>query len=335
MRKNIFALTLLIFLVTGGIFYLSTDLISKNKKSDLEKLIIEKTRAVININIVPISNAFKNSDDIVLLSYIENIARFENISSCFILDKNNKVIIHNNTSEWNTTKKGSTYDRAVNYDGELIQFTPSDGFMLFSTPVVKNYTLCCLFSLEKAREDAGYWRIKYFTIAAAILFLITVIFYMFAKLLIVLPFNRMKKSLEQSTAYEIKKGAYNEITDIFATEREKYDKVINALSADKESLTKIIEHLYMPDSKFQALIILNSSNNIVFAYDKTGSFLKRDFEKGKHIVESSLNHDIIELVYKSVEQYGKEIESVSGMYKITAMSTADRNKLYATIIKIS
>ncbi|MCL2390359.1 MAG: hypothetical protein FWC88_02920, partial [Endomicrobia bacterium] len=287
------------------------------------------------INIPAINRAVGNSDDIALISYIENIAKVENISSCFILDKNNKVIIHNNTREWNSVKKGSIYDRAVKYDGELIQFMPDDNFMLFSTPIAKSYTLCCVFSVQKAKDDARYWRIKYFTIAAVMLFLITAIFYMLAKLLIVFPFNRMKKSLEQSTANEIKKGAYNEITDIFATEREKYDKAINALVADKESLTKIIEYLYAPDSRHRALIILNSSNNIVFAYDKTGKFLKKDFEKGKHIVESSLNPNIIELVYKAAERNGKEIESVSEGYEITVMSIADRNKLYATIIKIS
>ncbi|MCL2484897.1 MAG: hypothetical protein FWF00_07175 [Endomicrobia bacterium] len=330
MKKNIIVLTFFAFLAVGGIFYFLTGLLSNNKESDLENLTVEKARAVVNFNIGTINKAIEESDDLALLHAIESIAKVENISSCFILDKNNKVIIHNNTNDWNSVKKDSTYDRAINYDGELTQIMTDGNSMLFSSHLVKDYTLCCVFSIQKAQDDSRFWRIKYFTIAAGTLFLITAIFYFLAKLFIVWPFARMKKSLEKHTAEEIKKDAYNEITDIFATERDKYGKTIKTLQTDNESLAKIIEYSYMSGEQYQAFIILNASDNIVFAYDKTEKFLKKGFETGKHIVESSLNPKIIEIVNTAAENPGKETELVIDSHKITAVSVHSQG----TIIKI-
>jgi hypothetical protein len=307
------------FVIIGGIFYFLTELLSKNKESELEKLTVEKARAAVSVNIGAINKSLESSDDITMLSYIESIAKFENISSCFILDRNNRVIIHNNTSEWNAERKGSVYDRAVKYDGELVQYTQSENLLLFSAPLAKNYTLCCIFSIQKAKDDAKYWKIKYYTVAAAVLAAVTAVFYFLAKLFVILPFNRIKKALEGNSVDAIKKGAYNEITDFFATEREKHENRIKALQADIESLSKIVEY-FAADGKYQAFMALNASNNIIFAYDKTGLFLKKGFAAGSHIVESSLNSGIIELVNRASENPGREVEAASENYKITAVS---------------
>ncbi|MCA6070125.1 MAG: hypothetical protein LE180_03320 [Endomicrobium sp.] len=104
------------------------------------------------------------------------------------------------------------------------------------------------------------------------------LYHILSKLLILMPFNRIKKILETKSSESIKTGKYNEITDIFIMDREKIAKEIEILEKDKESLSKIIEHSQNSSIRdCLSFVILNSFNKIVYAYDKIGKILKKRF----------------------------------------------------------
>lgn len=339
MKKNVFALSFFTFLAVAGFFYLFSELLSKYKAEELEKLTIEKTRAAVNISLYPLNKAIENSDDIALLINIESLSRFENISSCFILDRNNTVIIHNNPAEWNSERKSAVYDTAVNYDAQLVQQTPDADHLLFSAPAAKDYTLCCIVSIRSAKEAAKNWKIRYYTIAAAAALAISFIVYFLAKLFIALPFARTKKSLQQASlqqasAENIQSGKYNEITDLFLKENEKNSRIIKALEENKINLTAIIEHLAGARSAgLQAFIILDSDDNIVYAFDGT-KILKDGFKTGQNIMEAASMPELIKIIAEMKDKKAEVDETIGELtVKISSVINAE-SKISASIIKI-
>lgn len=334
MKKNIIILNLVFFLAMTAVFYLLAHMLSEYKAKDLRQLTIEKARSAVNVSIPSINRALQNSDDIALLTNIEAISKLESVSSAFILDKNDTVIIHNNTDEWNSKRTGGIYEKAVNHNGELLQPSFDKDHILFSVPLAKDYTLCCIFSTQKAAETAGYWKIKYFTFAGAAAAVLIIILYLFSKLFIALPFNRTKQKIEKGALDAPKDGKFDEIADMFAAENEKSRQKITALENDKKSLTKIIEHYLSGFQNAQLLIILDSSNNIVYSYDKTGKFLKKEFAPGSNIIEAAVNPAILEAAAKAAKSPEKEINEMIENFSLSALALGETGNIYSTILKI-
>ncbi|MCL2144941.1 MAG: hypothetical protein FWH43_05575 [Endomicrobia bacterium] len=335
MKKNVILLNFVFLLILSGIFYLLTSQLAKYKAADLEHLTIEKARSAVNVSVPSVNRAIQNSDDILLLTNIEAIAKLENVTSSFILDRDNTVIIHNNISDWNSKRKGDIYDTAVNYNGELLQLSYDKDHILFSVPLAKDYTLCCIFSMQKASENARNWKIKYFTVAFIAVFLAVFLLHLLSKLFIIMPFDRTKKKIEKGALETAKDGKYDEIADMFATENEKYLQKINALQHDKKSLTKIIEY-YMGSSSqnYKLLVIMDSSNNVVYAYDKTAKFLKKDFAENGNIIEASASTEMLALISKSSESPNTEVSETIESYDMTVLALDDSSNIFATIVKI-
>jgi hypothetical protein len=335
MKKNIVFLSIALLAVLCAAFYFLASALAEYKTSELESSVIEKTRAAVGAAKRHINISIENSDDIGLLSDIESLSKLENINSCFILDRDNKVIIHNNTSDWNSTRKSEIYDRAVNYDGELVQSTPDKDHWLFSSPLSKDYTLFCIVSVQKALETANYWKIKYFTVAALTASAVTVIFYFLAKLFIVFPFNRTKKRIEQACADNLKNEKYDEISDLFMTESRKAEQKTSLLEKENESLAEIIKYCFSPlERDYDVIIALDCDNNIAYAYDRSGTILKKDFTKGGNIIESVLNGDFLRALSLAGETPGNEIFENSEKFAISAFSIPKAGgKISGTLIK--
>jgi hypothetical protein len=335
-KKNIIFLSFFTLLFICGIFYPIVNLLSKDKEKDLQNLTLGKAQATLKTTIPYLNKAIQNSDDISLLSNIESLTKSANIMSCFILDKNSKVIIHNNTNEWNTEKNADIYNKAVMQRKELVQEMHDNNFLLLSEPVANDYTLICVVSIQKIKELVKYWQIKYCSIASGLTMLIIIIIYLLSKLLILSPFNRIKKSLENNTG-TIKNEKYNEITDIFTTEREKISKRIEKLEEDNESLIKIIEYSHAASIKDSlAFIILNSSNEVVYSHDSTGKVIKNTLMKNKqHLLEAVKDPNIVKVIIKANENPGSKITGTSGSYKISAVSINKDGKIIGSIVKIT
>jgi hypothetical protein len=336
MKKNIIFLSFFSLIIICGILYPLTEFLSKDKAKDLEIIAVEKAKSVLKVIVPSFNKALENSDDINLLINIESIAKTENIITCFILDKSGKVIIHNNISEWNTERTNRFYNRAIEQEAKSLQQTSNKDFLLLSEPLIDDCTLFCVFSVKKANETSRNWKIKYYTAASSTALFIVIILYFLSKLFILLPFNRIKKSLESDKSSEnIKENKYDEITNVFIAEKEKITKKIEILEEDRESLSKIIEFSYESSIKDgSAFIILNSLSRVVHAYDNTGAILKRDFEKGKHILEISENPNLVKIISKANKNPGKEINESFGNCAITAISISYDGKIAGTIIKI-
>jgi hypothetical protein len=337
MKKNIIFLSFFTLFFICGIFYPIVNLLSKDKTKDLQNLVLEKIRAVLKQTIPHLNKAIQDSDDISLLSNIESMASALNVTSCFILDENSKVLIHNNTTEWNTEKDAEIYKKAIAQKEKLVQKMPDDNLFLISEPMLNNYTLMCLVSVQESKEYAKYWQIKYYSIATAVTILIIIIIYFLSKLLILSPFNRIKRSLQNNQENE-KDIKYNEITNIFTAERNKISKKIKTLEENNKSFTKIIEHLCEPSIKDSlAFILLNSSNEIIYSYDSTRKILKEDNipKNNSHIIETVKDPNIANIVIKANEESNKEILKSLENYKISVTSLSKNNEIAGTIIKIT
>jgi hypothetical protein len=334
MKKNVIFLSFFTLFFICGLFYPIVNLLSKDKAKDLQSLVLEKTQSALRATIPHLNKAIQDSDDISLLSNIESLASAPNITSCFILDENNKVIIHNNTTEWNTEKHAKIYKKAVTQKEELVQKMLDDNFFLLSEPILNDCTLMCIVSVQKNKEIVKYWQIKYYSIASAVTILIIIIIYFLSKLLILSPFNRIKRSLQNKQENDAK---YNEITDIFKTERDKISKQIEKLEENNESFIKIIEYLYATSIKDSlALILLNSSNEIIYSYDSTGKIIKNNITKNNnHIIEAIKDPNIVNIVIKANEDPDKKISKALENYKISVISINKDNKIAGTVIKIT
>ncbi|MDR3125439.1 MAG: hypothetical protein LBU10_06225 [Endomicrobium sp.] len=336
MKKNIIFLSFFLLIILCGIFYTLTNFLSKNKAKELEFLETEKVKAQITALVPYFNKALENSDDINLITNIENLAKLENITSCFILDSKQKVFIHNNTSQWNTEKISRIYNTAITQKMYTLQKTTSPEILLISQPLALNYTLCCTMSIKKALEKAKYWQIKYYTIMTSITILTIVAFYFLAKLIILLPFNRTKKYLQRQYLKDHNDDNYNDITDIFIKQKDKEAQKIQSLMQENKSLSKIIEHLNDHNKdKNLALIILDSFKQIVYAYDETKIFLKENFTLNKHIFESSSNTTIINMVSLLNQNLNDKITEHLQGFTITALAIKDKNTLCGIIIKIT
>jgi hypothetical protein len=336
MKKNIIFLLFFSLIIICGIFYPLTEFLSKDKAKDLEIMAAEKAKSALKVVVPSFNKALENLDDINLLINIESVAKIENITTCFILDKNGKVIIHSNVSERNTERTSGIYNRAIEQKTQSLQQTPNKDFLLFSEPLISDCTLFCIFSVKKAKEISRNWKIKYYTTALSVALFIVIILYFLSKLFILLPFNKIKKSLENNKSYEnIKENKYDEIIDIFMAEKERITKKIEILEEDRESLSKIIEYSQETSIKDSlAFIILNSLNRVVYAYDNTGTILKKDFEKSGHILEISENSNLVKTTTKANENPGKKINESFESYMISAVSVSADGKIAGTIIKI-
>jgi hypothetical protein len=302
-------------MVICGIFYPLVEFLSKDKAKNLRIIAVEKAKSALKVVVPSFNKALENSDDINLLINIESVAKIENIATCFILDKNGKVIIHNNIGEWNAEKTRGIYNRPIEQKTRSLQQIPNKDFLLLSEPLVSDCTLFCISSVKKARETSRNWKIKYYAVASSTALFIVIILYFLSKLFILLPLNRIKKSLE--------------------AEKEKMTNKIEILEKDRKSLSKIVEHLQeSPIKDSLAFIILNSLSRVVYAYDNTGTILKKDFGKGKHILEISENPNLVNIISKANENPGKEINESFKSYTATAVSISFDGKIAGTIIKI-
>jgi hypothetical protein len=327
MKKNIIFLSFFSLVIICGIFYPIIEFLSKDKAKDLEIITVKKAKSALKVIVPSFNKALENSDNIGLLINIESIAKIENITTCFILDKNGKVIVHNNMGERNAEGASGIYNRAIKQKTQSLQRTPNKDFLLFSEPLINDCTLFCIFSAKKAKETSRNWKIKYYTAASSAALFIVVILYFLSKLFILSPFNKIKKSLENNKS--------DKITDIFMAEKVKITKKIEVLEEDKKSLSKIIEYSQGTSIKdSSAFIILNSLSRVVYAYDNTGNILKKDFEKGGHILEISENPNLVKIVSKANENHGKEVNESFESYMVSAVSISADGKTAGTIIKI-
>ncbi|MDR0822582.1 MAG: hypothetical protein LBN20_02220 [Endomicrobium sp.] len=202
MKKNVFALSFLVFLISAVVLYFIVSFLSKDKENDLVNFDIENAKTQIYLTIPQINKNIENSDDMGLLINIQLLSKLENISLISVLDKTGAAIIPNNQSELHFD--ASAYTNAARANTSLIQKMDNKNVVLISAPLSGGYTLLCLVSIENAVKSASHRKIIYYGAAGAFDLFIFLSIYLLSRILIIFPFNRKDKAL-QKVKNEIKK----------------------------------------------------------------------------------------------------------------------------------
>ena len=312
MKKNVIALTISTFIALCAIFFLIVNLLVVDKRNSLITFTNNSAKIAVLQHVAQINKAIENSDDLELIDIVASIAKIENISSSFIVDQNNKTLVRSNlTAAQPATNEGET---------------------IYNIPLVKNGTLFYTISWEQTSSTVNKWQIRYYTLASLAVLLITFIFYAFAKFFIMRSYGRMKEALENNNSNN---NDYNEITDIVETENEKTKALINELSKNNKSLTDIANYfMNSKNENIETFIILNSKNDIINAFDKTGEFLKEGFSNGSNILEAVKNKVLLEILNNACNSANCESESVYKDFFITTLAIETDKQLSATVIKI-
>jgi len=317
MKKNIIALTISALLILCAVFFLLVKLSITDKKDSLVTLANSNAKTAVLKLLPQINKALENSDDIELIDITGNIVQTDNISLSFITDQTGKILVSSNLTGQTDSSQAAT----------------RDGDIIYSIPAAKGATLHYAVSLKITEELMRKWQIRYYTIAALAVLLIIFIFYVLAKFFILRPYNRIKKTLEDKSAAD---GNYNELTDIVESGNKKSEDIIKNLTENNTSLADAAEFLTgTKNENSQAFIILNSKNDIITAFDKTGKFLKEGVSKGSNILEAAKNKVIFDILNSTQENPNHEADAVFEDFIVTSFAVEKDKQISATIIKIA
>ncbi|MDR0485322.1 MAG: hypothetical protein LBH29_01190, partial [Elusimicrobiota bacterium] len=169
MKKSVLFLSILLFIITGTMFYFIAQFLYEDKEKDLKEALIEKVKASVYAAQNDINARINQSDDIGLLISVQLLSKTENILSVFVLDKDKNPSAIGKTADLPPLLSLEPSDivfNALNSRGELLQPAAGGSSVFLSIPLAKENTLFCLISLEKADSAAKKWR--FFCFAAAL-----------------------------------------------------------------------------------------------------------------------------------------------------------------------
>ncbi|MDR2860879.1 MAG: hypothetical protein LBV66_03490 [Elusimicrobiota bacterium] len=328
MKNKINFISKINLVVLSAIFCIIALFFHYQREKDLQKFSISQAQEMIQLNLNSINSAISSSDDLRLFSLLESLSKTKSILSCFITDKDAKIILHNDISRVGSQNKGEKYVNALGKKAAFLQKGESKGFFLYSIPVANGNTLFALISTNTLK----IWKLLYIIFALILAFLLTAAFYFALKKFILIPFEKTRTEFEQGRIDE-GDSHRSEVSDILIRERRKSEKVVNLLKANELSLTVLIEYFCKEYSKdLSVFIVLNSFNNIVFAYDKTGKILKDASSIGKNIVEQVVNPDLLNAVSQSNDNPNAEIKTSINDLTLKVLTILKDKEVSGTII---
>ncbi|MDR0822614.1 MAG: hypothetical protein LBN20_02385 [Endomicrobium sp.] len=363
MKKNVYIVIVLFSVILVSVSYILSDFVSEHFKNDLDDSAVSKTKAAVQIAAPIINSAVRNSDDIVLIDRIQALAKLDCISSSFITDADGKTLINNDIAQINAVKTDKPYKTALSNRGELIQtLDDAQALFLYSYPLANGEMLFCVISAQADKSLIRFIQVKYFLISAIFIVCFALLLWLLSKLFILQPFDNLQKIIVQKADEDLtsaKSGApkkskspiakllspiknflslnpreqYGDILNAFKKSSDENILTISALSENNESLSGLISYYCNKQVEiFSVLIILDSLNNVVFGFDKTGKILKKDFKKGENIVESVQTPEVLNIVNKAHETAGSSFEEQINGINITAFSIYTGIELSGAII---
>ncbi|MDR3243140.1 MAG: hypothetical protein LBT79_00145 [Elusimicrobiota bacterium] len=329
MKKSVFILSFLVFILSGVFLYFAVEFLSKDKENDIINLNIEKAKTSIYASVSQINKSIDNSDEMGLLISSQLLSKTENISSVYITDKAGGQIIPNNAANLNG-EYDEAEQNAKNSQTDLVQKTQEKNIVLISVPLSQGYTLFCLLSTQSSVKYAHRSKIVYYVGAGVFDLLIFILMYILSKIFIIFPFNRKTKALQK--AKDDIKSMDKSVSDK-EMENKKNSDIASSLQKENKNLTAIINYFSKEALKEQAVfIILDSDNNIICAFDKTSKILREDFQAGDNISKSVLSEDFLKAVKKSNSQLHSNIEYEVDSISLSIISIAYQETLSAVII---
>ena len=235
MRKHIAVLSIVFLILTSLIFYGSAQFLFQKTKQDIQNAAINRIISAIQNATPSIERIINDSPDIkkdmlliiALTEYIHDLAfKVENINSIFILDGDKNLLATSNTADsLSFEKRAGLYDNAIMRNSDMTQpvdlevdseaaaqesaegesqnkarpVNNNNAIFLYSTPINDNYTLFCEILLQEGINKARYWRNwYYFPGAAVIAIVLTVLLFFLSKLILGIPYNKLKRALEKN-----------------------------------------------------------------------------------------------------------------------------------------
>ncbi|MDR1952626.1 MAG: hypothetical protein LBQ37_03840 [Elusimicrobiota bacterium] len=130
-----------------------------------------------------------------------------------------------------------------------------------------------------------------------------------------------------------KENAIDDELDLFLKENNRKAQLINSLEESKKSLTEMLKYCANNFAKnADVYIILNSSDNIVFAADKTNKILKDKFLAESPITDAILRDDIINYISNAKEEPNVKIKCFIGDIEISFYALYLKGQYVGTII---
>jgi len=290
----------------------------------------EKLNIMLNLYKNTLSSALESSDDVTMLNSIENIMRFDGVSSVYILDKNGKVLTHDNTSEWGKTYNDNLTKNALLSNFKRIQNAGKDNDYLFSVPLSTSATLCVGLTKEKTEKNLAYIEQNYLY-TSLIIFIITVsIILVIINSQIAKRFNVLDRLIESITLS--KKGVIPDIgKDEFGEIATHINILLSSLQIsgslnsgdlfnENKNYIGIISELLKTFAT--GIMVIDSENRITALNRPFGDFLSIDEKSiiGKHILDVIKTADLTTLITKSSQTPGSPIRSLINGRQIEALS---------------
>ncbi|MFC1500948.1 hypothetical protein ACFL58_00665 [Elusimicrobiota bacterium] len=286
------------------IFYLYQFQYIPKQKKIISAISIEKSKTIFDVSIDQINQAIKNTDDLSLISHIENIAKISDVSNVYIIDTNGKVLTHNNTAEWGKIYDDSLSKKAAETKKYYMQYVKDEKAYLFSRPVNSTYTLCINLSSEKISKEAYRMKIAYFYASLLILLVTGFIFALLMHHVVILPLIKIENSIESALLSKNGKLSVDKNRDF-----EELVALINKILSESggtdnkhsqsgvDSLISIFQEATKHFNK--GIAIFNFDNRIISANEKALKFLSLNQNdiKGKtlHILDINAPSEFLSL----------------------------------------
>jgi hypothetical protein len=332
MKKNIELISKVSFVVLAFVFCIIALLFFQQRKQDMRDFGLEEAQNSVLLNIEAINSAIASSNDIKLFSILESLSKTKNIISCFVMDKDGKIVLRNIVNQIPQDFDSDKYKTALSKKETLLQKSEGKDNFIYSVPAAENHRVFVLISTQKNIKSIRNWLTFYLVCALIFAFILTSALFFTLKKFILIPFEKTKSDFFQGKLDD-KNNLSDEVSTILLRERKKSQKAIDLLKTNESSLIALISILCREQSdRVSLMIVLNSLNNIVYAGGQSHKLLKSGFGEGKNIVECVLSPELLSAISKSNDNPNVEINVQLNDMDISILSASKDKEILGTII---
>lgn len=188
----IFTISLISIIIIYSAYFRIIPAQEKNLYNDLYNRVI--TTAQLSKPLI--NKALELNDDLLLLAQIQTIVELDDILNAYIINDKKKVLIHNNTTEWDKIYNNTYTQKAIQSNKNAIQRIDNTSSLLFSSKINPSLTLCIELSTQKLQITLSNIKksINYNLIMLLVIIIIFIV--IFVRLQINKKFNLFNNILE-------------------------------------------------------------------------------------------------------------------------------------------
>jgi|GEM_PF-2759309 len=291
----------------------------------------------------PLASALQNADDVSMLKTVDNVMRFDGVSSAYIVDQSGKVITHNKTSEWGKIYADILTKRAIAATSRRIQNTGKPNEFLFSVPLTSSATLCVGLTKEKTEKNIENTRQEYIFTSLIIFLITTIIIFLIVNSLFTANFSRLSRLLKSITLSrggklpELKKDEFGKIADEI-NELLSVSRSLDSTQTDEQNVGIVFVTGEIVKDLSYGLMVIDSQNRIAAANDIFLNFLGMQKINliGKHVLDAIKMPELLKLLSTISQTPGTALsESINGVRVNGRAVLNDKNHIAGIVLKIA